>query len=209
MICGIDEAGRGCVIGPLVIACVCIEDNDEINNFKLKDSKKLRKSVREKIFDEISDKIKYKVEIIPPREIDLAVERKKLNFLEIEKICNLLEHFKPKIVYIDSPIVNTKKFVKEIKNRINLECKIIAENKADERYPIVSAASIIAKVIRDREIEKLKERYGDFGSGYPSDPRTVAFLREHYMNKRRLPDFVRKSWKTITKIKNTTLEQFI
>ncbi len=208
MICGIDEAGRGCVIGPLIVACVCVKDMKELPS-KLKDSKKLDKNTRENIFKELSKKIAYKVEYIEPKEIDLAVEKKKLNYLEIDRMCNLIKYFKPKTVYIDSPIVNTKKFVKEIKNRIDFKCKIVAENKADEKYPIVSAASIVAKVIRDREIEKLKKKYGDFGSGYPSDPKTISFLREFYMNEKTLPHFVRKSWKTMARIKNTTLDQYI
>ncbi|WP_457753524.1 ribonuclease HII, partial [Thermococcus sp.] len=78
--------------------------------------------------------------------------------------------------------------------------KIIAEHKADAKYLPVSAASILAKVTRDKAIEKLKKQYGEIGSGYPSDPRTRKFLEEYYKEHGEFPPIVRKSWKTLRKI---------
>jgi len=88
-----------------------------------------------------------------------------------------------------------------------LEClpfkiKIVSEHKADRNYPIVSAASIIAKVERDREIAELAKYYGDFGSGYPSDPRTMRFLKQCVEKSYDYPNFVRRSWKPAKKAKS-------
>jgi len=86
--------------------------------------------------------------------------------------------------------------------------EVEAAHKADELYPIVSAASIIAKVERDSEIEKLKKSFGDFGSGYASDERTIKFLNEYLRKYKKFPPFVRKSWKTLNRIQQQSLEEF-
>jgi ribonuclease HII len=73
--------------------------------------------------------------------------------------------------------------------------QVISEHQADRNYPVVSAASIIAKVERDHTIEELKCNYGDFGSGYMSDPKTKNFLYTLARKRGEYPDFVRRSWK--------------
>ena len=80
--------------------------------------------------------------------------------------------------------------------------EIIAKHKADDIFPIVSAASIIAKNKRDSLINELKEKYGDLGSGYPSDKKTIDFLRKWIKKNRKVPAFARKSWATIKTILN-------
>jgi ribonuclease HII len=200
-ILGIDEAGRGPVIGPMVIAGYCIEENniEKLKEIGVKDSKELTRKEREEIYEEII-KIahKYKYIIINPKTIDYYVYDNRLNYLEFENMIKIIEEIKPDKVIIDSPLRNTKKVLEYFKNKIkNIE--IIAENKADKNYPVVSAASIIAKVIRDWEIDKIEEKINiDFGSGYPSDERTIKALKENYD---KLKDYVRESWFTIKKIK--------
>ncbi|MGC9133000.1 MAG: ribonuclease HII [Nanopusillaceae archaeon] len=200
-ILGIDEAGRGPVIGPMVIAGYCIEENniEKLKEIGVKDSKELTRKEREEIYEEII-KIahKYKYIIINPKTIDYYVYDNRLNYLEFENMIKIIEEIKPNKVIIDSPLRNTKKVLEYFKNKIkNIE--IIAENKADKNYPVVSAASIIAKVIRDWEIDKIEEKINiDFGSGYPSDERTIKALKENYD---KLKDYVRESWFTIKKIK--------
>jgi ribonuclease HII len=78
--------------------------------------------------------------------------------------------------------------------------RLVAENKADEKYPVVSAASIIAKVTRDSVIRELHGEYGDFGSGYPSDRRTVNFVIECYARMGGFPEIVRKKWLTVRRL---------
>ncbi len=202
LILGIDEAGRGPVIGPMVIAGYCIEDEkiELLKSLGVKDSKELTKKQREDIYNEIirlTDKYKYI--IIDPKTIDYYVYRNKLNYLELENIIKIIEEIKPDKVIIDSPVVNIKKVIEYIKNNLKIDIELIVENRADKNYPVVSAASIIAKVIRDKEIDKIKEKTNiDFGSGYPSDEKTIKAIKENYEI---LKDYIRKSWITIKKIR--------
>jgi len=202
LILGIDEAGRGPVIGPMVIAGYCIEEEkiELLKSLGVKDSKELTRKQREEIYKEIIKLTdKYKYIIIDPKTIDYYVYKNKLNYLEFKNMIKIIEEIKPDKVIIDSPIVNTKKLIEYIKNNLKINVEIIAENRADKNYPIVSAASIIAKVIRDREIDKIKEKINiDFGSGYPSDERTIKVLKEDYD---KIKDYVRESWMTIKRIR--------
>jgi len=103
---------------------------------------------------------------------------------------------------IDCPDINEKRFT-DLLVKMTGNVNIKAEHKADLKYPLVSAASIVAKVLRDREVARIREEIGDFGSGYPSDPRTVEFLRSYFKKNGRLPPHVRKSWKTVNSITGT------
>ena len=76
----------------------------------------------------------------------------------------------------------------------NKDIEIVAENYADKNYPVVSAASILAKVTRDAEIKKLHKKYGFFGSGYPGDERTIKFLEK--LDKEEYSKIVRLKWAT-------------
>ena len=186
---GIDEAGRGPVIGPMVIAIVSA-DEEKLKELGVKDSKKLNPMEREILFEEIV-KISKLVDwvVISPEEID----KMNLNELEAKKVAELLnKHKEIDEIIVDSPDPNPKKYELRIRKYLKRKVKIIAENKADERYLLVSAASIVAKVIRDKEIQKIKEKVGiDFGSGYPSDPKTKEALENFYMD---LDPYIRKKW---------------
>jgi ribonuclease HII len=202
LILGIDEAGRGPAIGPMVIAGYCVEEEkiDSLKSLGVRDSKELARKQREDIYNEIIKLTdKYKYIIIDPKTIDYYVYRNRLNYLEFDNMIKIIEEIKPDKVIIDSPMVNTKKVIEYIKNNLKINVEIVAENKADKKYPVVSAASIVAKVIRDREIDKIKEKINiDFGSGYPSDERTVKAIKENYEI---LKDYIRESWMTIKKIR--------
>jgi len=202
LILGIDEAGRGPVIGPMVIAGYCMEEEkiELLKSLGVRDSKELTRKQREDIYNEIIKLTdKYKYIIIDPKIIDYYVYKNKLNYLEFENMIKIIEEIKPDKVIIDSPMVNTKKVIEYIKNNLKINVEIIAENKADKKYPVVSAASIIAKVIRDREIDKIKEKLNlDIGSGYPSDEKTIEVLKKDYD---KIKDYVRESWMTIKKIR--------
>lgn len=198
---GIDEAGRGPVIGPLVIAGFLIDEEDIkiLEDIGVKDSKLLSREKREEIFEKLI-KYSHTYYIIDPKTIDYYVERKSLNLLEIKYFIKIIDNLNPDKVYLDSPSHNTKKIKEIIERKINKKnIELIVENKADRNYLVVGAASIIAKVIRDKEIDKIKDKLGiDFGSGYPSDKRTIYAIKEHYEE---LKDYMRETWNTIKKIK--------
>ena len=200
----IDEAGRGPVIGPMVLCGVFIDEKDQ---FKLKllgvkDSKLLSPIQRNKIFDLLKNDIKYKAIVVSSEEIDNALfsENTNLNWLEADKSVEIMNHFNAERAILDCPSNNKENYVGYIRERLkNKDMEIKAEFKADRKYLAVGAASIIAKVIRDKEIDKLKKKYNvEFGSGYPSDEVTQNFLKKNYDKY----DFFRKSWAPYQNAKN-------
>jgi ribonuclease HII len=200
MLCGCDEAGRGPVIGPMVIAVVCGDPN-KIKKIGVKDSKALSESTRESMFDLImnsADLVDFVV--VTEKEIDESTYKNELNLLEARVISKLIRADNEYV--IDCPDVNEERFERLMKD-LSGNQKIIAKHKADVDYPLVSAASIIAKVTRERELSKIKEEIGEFGSGYPSDARTVLFLKEYFKKNKKLPAHVRRSWKTVDAITST------
>lgn len=205
LIAGIDEAGRGPVLGPMVLAVCCIHKRDEEKLIELgvKDSKLLSVKERERQFVQIKSLVNEFNSIhVPAKEIDVLRDRKSLNEIEAMRIGLLLNGLKekPEIVFVDSPDIIQENFSSRIKKYLNFDCIIKSEHKADLNYPIVSAASIIAKVERDSEIKKLSEKYGEVGSGYPGDELTAKFLDEWMKCNGDLPDFARNSWDTSRKV---------
>ena len=209
LIAGVDDAGRGSVIGPLVIAGVLMEEEDlpKLTELGVKDSKLLTPHRRETLAVEIKRIAKkHRIVKLTPKEIDKVVQtgRKlhRLNRLEAQAMAKVIELLKPDIAYVDASDVLEERFKQHIAEYLPFKVEIISEHKADRTYPIVSAASIIAKVERDREIAELKAKHGDFGCGYPTDPKTISFLQQCLEKIGEYPDFVRKSWKPAKKTKN-------
>ncbi len=211
LIAGVDDAGRGPIIGPLVIAGVLIDEKDlpRLRDLGVKDSKLLSPQRREQLAVEVRKlALKCHVVSLSPAEIDKVVEtgRKlhRLNRLEALTMAKVIAALKPDRAYVDASDVLADRFKEHILENLSFKVEIISEHKADVKYPVVSAASIIAKVERDRAIEKLKEKYGnlgDMGSGYASDPKTIKFLEKWYAKFGYNPEFVRKSWKPAKKLK--------
>lgn len=208
LVAGVDDAGRGSVIGPLVIAGVLMkeEDLEKLTQLGVKDSKLLSPCRREKLAIEIKQLAqKHGVIKISPKEIDKVVEEgrrlHKLNRLEAQVMAKVLEMLKPDLAYVDASDILEERFKEHILECLPSRIELVSEHKADRKYPIVSAASIIAKVERDREIAELARMYGDFGSGYPSDPRTMKFLQKWLEKRGNYPEFIRKSWKPAKKVK--------
>jgi ribonuclease HII len=202
LIAGVDDAGRGPIIGPLVIAGVLVEES-EISKLKalgVKDSKLLSPGRREQLAISIRElAIKCCIESLSPEEIDRVVETggrlRRLNRLEAHTMAKVIEHLRPDAAYVDASDVLADRFKEHIAEKLVFNVKIISEHKADFKYPVVSAASIIAKVERDRAIRELSIDYGEIGSGYMTDPNTVAFLKRWLATHGSYPWFVRKSWK--------------
>jgi ribonuclease HII len=202
MIAGIDEAGKGCVIGPLVIAGVACDCEDYLRSIGVRDSKKLSKKRREELAEKIREVAKVEVLKISAEDLNKLMEKKTLNEVLRDGYEEIIKRLKPSVAFIDSPDVNPERLASYLRSSTGIE--IVAAHKADGKYPIVSSASIIAKVERDWEIEKLKQKFGDFGSGYASDPKTIAFLK----NLKEWPFFVRIKWKTLKKINQSKLGDF-
>ena len=201
LILGIDEAGRGPVIGPLVICGVLIRQASlaELVKKGVRDSKSLVSSRRLKLKKEIELLVQdYELIIISPQQID----KKGMNDLELESTITLIRRFHPHGVIVDAPTRNCNSYKEKIRGFLNPETKIelVVENFADQNYPVVGAASILAKVERDRRMSELKRRYGSLGSGYPSDSRTINFLRGYLRLHKDFPPIVRKRWKTLQRI---------
>lgn len=199
LVCGIDEAGRGPVLGPLVMCGLAIKEEDErlLRKLEVKDSKLLTKKQRDSLFSKILEVASsYEVIIINPEEIDRAVDGHdglNLNRLEARKTAEILNLLNPDKAIIDAPSNNIKSYREYLSGHVkNKKMKLVLEHKADLNYPVVSAASIIAKVTRDNEVERIKKEIKiDFGSGYMTDPKTVWFLEKHYEEYAHL---FRKSW---------------
>jgi ribonuclease HII len=209
LIAGVDEAGRGCVIGPLVVAgiAVKVETLPLLSELGVKDSKLLSPKKREELYPEIIRLTeKYQTIKVLPYQIDKAVEsaRKlhKLNRLEAQTMAQVIEALKPDEVYVDAADTVEYRFRNHIQECLKIKTRIISKHKADKIFPVVSAASIIAKVERDREIASLRLEYGDFGSGYLTDQKTMSFLRRLLEKNGEYPSFVRKSWKPAKRAKN-------
>ena len=203
LVCGVDEAGRGSLLGPLVIAGVSIQHSKLklLSSMGIRDSKKLSPSAREILYKKIIEFAdNYTVARIYPKVIDSSVRKHKLNFLEAKYMAKVIRELKPSVAYVDSCDVNPKRFGKQISKLSNIS-KIRSHHKADDKFVIVSAASIIAKVTRDKSIARLQKEH-DLGSGYPSDSKTINFVSDCVSNGKDVPSFVRKSWKTFKKLIN-------
>jgi ribonuclease HII len=183
-----------------------IEEKDEskLKALGVKDSKLLTPIQREILFKKIIAIIKdYKIIIITPQQIDAALNDPylNLNWLEANTMAELANELKPKKIILDCPSNNIEAFTNYIKAKLKIKAKIIAEHKADLNHPVVAAASILAKVTRDKEIEKIKQEIKqNIGSGYPSDPTTQEFLKKNY---KKYPDIFRKTWSSYQRMVET------
>jgi len=206
-VCGVDDAGRGPVIGPLVIAGVIIEEEklEKLKTLGVKDSKQLLPSARTRLSKEIPGVVDdYHVLAIEAQELDKIVNRapkfQRLNLLEAKVMAQVIEKLRPELAYVDSSDIRTERFKNNILDCLSYTPQIVSEHKADINYPIVSAASIMAKVHRDSKIDEIKREYGEIGSGYAHDALTVKFLRDFYSDHGDFPPIVRRSWKTLRNI---------
>ncbi|MBW2992494.1 ribonuclease HII [Candidatus Woesearchaeota archaeon] len=190
-------------MGPLVTAGVLIDEKDEskLKTLGVKDSKLLTPEQREVLFKKITAVVKdYSIKIIQPYQIDAALNDPdlNLNWLEANTMADLANELKPKKIILDCPSNNIPAFTNYLKNKLKIKAKIIAEHKADQKYPVVAAASILAKVTRDKEIEKIKNDIKqNLGSGYPSDPTTQEFLKKNY---KKYPKIFRKTWSSYQRL---------
>lgn len=211
IICGVEEAGRGPVIGPLVMAAVNIDSEKEflLKEIGVKDSKLLSPKQREELFPRVKElALSFEIIILTNKDVDDALRSEDLNLNWLEAITSvrLINALKPQKAILDCPSNNISAYANYVKERLDDKgLEILAEHKADVNYPVVSAASILAKVTRDRLIEDIKKKIGiDFGSGYPSDPKTKEFLANYYDKY----DIFRKTWASYKRVSQTSLDRF-
>ena len=201
-ICGTDEAGRGPVIGPMVMCGVVIDDSKEheLKELGVRDSKMIAPNIRELMFEKIKKIVDdFEIVVLQPKDIDDALNDPdtNLNWLEADTTADMLNKLKPEKAFIDCPSNNPPAYKSYLENKLEAKMELIVEHKADVNYLVAAAASILAKVTRDREIEKIKKKYGAIGSGYPADPVTKVFLQENWDKH---PEIFRKTWASYKKM---------
>ena len=202
-ILGVDEAGRGSVLGPLVIAGVIIPEkmNKVLERMGVKDSKKLVPHRHTILSRKLKKMFDYEIVVISALEIDqMRADGINLNDIEKNAMRDLIIKLAPEKAIVDAVDVKAERFQNDLCQSTGVN--VIAEHKADDKYIQVSAASIIAKAERDAQIEEINKEYikiGGIGSGYPSDPTTKEFLTNFTYDE--MPDFVRRSWATVSKMK--------
>lgn len=195
-ILGIDEAGRGCVLGPLVVAAYCIEGDDAVLRAAgADDSKRLSAKKRLLVRQRLDELGEHAVVAISAAEIDAG----NLNTLEEQAIVALVERFRPDIVKVDAlgPPSGIPRVIARLQAALDVQPEWVMEPKADHTYPVVGAASIYAKTTRDAALDQACATHGDLGSGYPSDPKTRAWLESWARSRQEWPAFVRTRWGTI------------
>jgi ribonuclease HII len=197
---GVDEAGRGSIIGPLVVAGIGIRESKIALLYKMgiKDSKALNPKTRARLFGEIM-KVADSVCIhkIDPVEVDGSVSLRGLNRLEAKVMASVINTIEADEVYVDCCDVNPQRYREYMECHLTCKPKLHSMHHADAINMVVSAASIIAKITRDEEIQHIRSKYGSIGSGYPSDERTMRFIRDWVAKNGSAPEFTRKSWKPL------------
>ncbi|MDA7960350.1 MAG: ribonuclease HII [Nitrosopumilus sp.] len=191
-VCGIDEAGRGSMVGPLVVAGVAADRPGlrMLRSMGVRDSKRLSPASRERLYGMIRSVARVSVSKVPPRSIDASVRRHGLNDLEARYMARVAAALGSRTTYVDACDVDAARFGRRVSELSGL--RIRSHHRADSRFAIVSAASIIAKVERDRAVARL-----GLGSGYPSDPVCRRRLARLYAEAGSMPSFARKSWRPV------------
>ncbi len=197
VICGVDEAGRGPVMGPMVVAAVMVENDRALKRLKVKDSKLLTRRKREELAIEIRKISAVEVSIISAAEIDELMGRDTLNALEAALFADLIDRLRPDRVFVDAADVIEERFGRNITERTICRPEMVCSHHADSMYPVVAAASIVAKVLRDQAMDDIQSFFGrPIGSGYAHDRTTIGFIQDWLKENGSLPPHVRGTWKT-------------
>lgn len=203
LILGIDEAGRGCVIGPLFLAAFLMSEEDHLidrlNDWGVRDSKLLLSRRRDILARQLKKVAAgYKIARIPPRLLD----KFSLNELEAKFSAGLINRFSPHRVYLDAPASGKgiRRYCSSVASLCSAPPRLVGANKMDDTNVLVAAASILAKSAREQYIRMLKKKFGDFGSGYPSDSKTIKWLAAWKRSRGEWPGIVRRKWNTLNSL---------
>ena len=213
---GLDEAGRGSVLGPLVVGGFLAHatDLDQLAGIGVKDSKLLTPVRREELFRDLARLGRRASVVLAPATIDAYVRHGRLNDLEARTFARVVRRTRPSCTYVDACDTNARRFGDAVARWARVRpASVIARHKADRDLPIVAAASIVAKVVRDRAIARLAgELDQPIGSGYPSDLVTREFVRKTLEGPEAPRPWLRWSWSTTETLKprgpSRTLESF-
>ncbi|HEC56287.1 MAG TPA: ribonuclease HII [Candidatus Syntrophoarchaeum butanivorans] len=204
LIAGVDEAGKGPVVGPMCVACVAVEEGilPKLEELGLRDSKRISRQRREKLALEIRAISSWYILRVEAYQIDELRKVMTMNDIVLRAHAKVIDELAPDVVFVDASDVDAGRFGRRLAELLECRPRIISEHRADAKYPIVSAASIIAKVARDEALQDIERSIGRVvGSGYPSDQRTRAFLEEalQAQNEEEMR-VIRHSWKTAEEI---------
>ncbi len=202
MIGGIDESGRGPLLGPLVVAGVLIPTDEPLKDIGVRDSKQCTPKRREQLAVQIN-KLATRTEIIviPAADIDDLRKVMTLNEIESDAFSKIVATLHPDVCYVDAADVNEERFGTDILKNLTYKPTIVSKHKGDSLFPVVSAASIIAKVTRDHHVRLIEQELQKklslpLGSGYQADPVTMEFLRQWLRKYGDFPADVRRSWES-------------
>jgi ribonuclease HII len=209
VICGVDEAGKGSVLGPMVVAAVGCQAVEDLATLPIRDSKVLRPKQREALYEVLVREFAVSVVSLDAAGIDEARSRMSMNDCVARLHARAIAGLRPASAYVDACDVNAERYGRRVAGFLDFPCEIVAEHRADARYKIVGAASVVAKVSRDRAIQELGVEYGEIGSGYPSDPTTMAFLKDYVREHGDPPACARTTWKTVTDLYQRTIADFL
>jgi ribonuclease HII len=204
---GVDEAGRGAVIGPMVVAGVSFREKDmlELEQIGVRDSKELSRA--EKYGQVVGIAKSICIYVVQTTEIDVHVSFNRLNHLEALAMAQVIDNINADSIFVDCCDVNQEQFkaniLSNLKKRIRIrngKLNIFSFHHADSLHLAVSAASIVAKVIRDEELGNIKRVHQGIGSGYPSDKKTAGFIKSWIDKAGVAPPFVRSSWLPVKRL---------
>jgi ribonuclease HII len=184
----------------MVVAAVGVPEEGILEGLGLKDSKLLSEKERERLYPIIRKQCKVAVVKLDAQDIDAGRNEMTMNAIVARAHARVISKLSPAVAYVDACDVNIFRYAEMVRSSLERDCEIVSEHHADEKYLVVSAASIIAKVTRDRAVRTFAKKYGEIGSGYPSDPVTIQYLSGYIDENRIPPPIARKSWKTVSNL---------
>lgn len=211
MIVGIDEAGKGPVIGSMFAAAVAVSDL-AVLPAAVDDSKQLSASHRQDLYQALTDNDEIHIGTAEVSAQDIDDPETDMNTLTVDAHARALDALLDQVpvdtgqVIADAGDTDASRFARRIASRCSADLDISASHGADSHHSAVGAASIVAKSRREMHVRDIADRYGNVGSGYPSDQQTRTFLAEFYQAHGEFPACVRHSWQTCADIV-ATLEQ--
>ena len=208
---GVDEAGRGAVIGPMVVAGISFRERDiqVLEEIGVRDSKLLSRKERAAKYGRLVEIARsICVRVVQIEEIDNNVSFKRLNHLEALSMAQVIDNINADTIFVDCCDVNQEKFrsiiLSHVKRRLQNarsgKMEVFSFHHADSLNLAVSAASIVAKVIREEEIGNIRKIHREIGSGYPSDKQTARFIKSWIDVTGVPPPFARSSWLPVKKL---------
>lgn len=184
-------------MGPLVICGICVRSDKRLRELKVKDSKQLSPERREELDKAIREIADIELVEVSASEIDSMRSRLTMNQIEAKVFSLIVDRLSPDEAYLDAADASEEEFGRMVCSELKCSPKVISKHKADQLYPVVSAASIVAKVRRDLRMKEIADQLGrDIGSGYSHDKVTISFMEQYLDDNGDLPPHTRRSWDT-------------